>query len=742
MLSLFAATLFVSALLLFWVQPMIAKMLLPLLGGTPMVWNTCMVFFQATLLGGYAYSHLLAKRLSIRGQSIVHAGLLLITLAALPLALSEEAMRSAPWQSNPFFWLLRQLLLVVALPFFTVSTTGPLLQHWFSRTKHSSAKDPYFLYAASNLGSLIALLSYPVVLEPTFRLSQQTGLWTWIYCGFVLLFAGCALSVWRAPDRTIGVGAGTDENIREPLIEAQAEPLTWRRRGLWVLWAFVPSSLMMGLTTYLTTDIASIPLLWVVPLAIYLLTFVLVFGRRQLLPVKVLSRILPGTAVALTFLILTDVKNPAWLLIGLHLFFFFVAALVAHSRLASDRPGTGQLTEFYLWLSAGGVLGGLFNALLAPMIFRSVVEYPLAMVLACLVRPVSPEKMPSARNFWVDLGLAAGIGAATGLLAIFVPRFSLEHYQLSMVVIFGLPLIACYFCCRHSFRFALTLAAVMVGASFYTVIQGRTLHAERNFYGALRVTLDPDGRFHRFYHGTTIHGIQFIDSKRRTEPLSYFHRTGPFGQAFEVFQSKPANQQVAVIGLGAGAMASYARGGQRWTFYEIDPAVLRVANDMKFFTYLRDCTNAAVEHKLGDARLRLREAPDGFYGLIICDAFSSDVPPLHLITQEALRLYLSKLAPEGLLFFNISSRCLDFRPVLGNLAADLNLYALDYNEGEIPPEKQAEGKYSSHWVVMARKPALFGKLMDDPRWQPVLGESSGRVWTDDYSNILAIFRWK
>src|SRR5262245_8322046 len=433
MLILFASTLFVSALLLFWVQPMIAKMLLPLLGGTPMVWNTCMVFFQATLLAGYAYSHILTRRLSIRGQGMVHTGLLLMTLVVLPIALSERAMRSTPWQSNPFFWLIQQLLLVVALPFFTVSTTGPLLPRWFSRANHTSAKDPYVLYAASTLGSLIALLSYPLILEPSFRLQQQTWIWTWIYVVFVLLFGGCALSVWRTRSNQQMASAILSETVQEAEVAPNADVITWGRRSRWVLWAFIPSSLMMGVTTYLTTDIASIPLRWVIPLAAYLLTFVLVFGRRQVLPVPTLSKILPVAAIALTFLILTDVKNPPWLLMALHLFFFFVAALVSHSRLAQDRPGSGRLTEFYLWLSVGGVLGGLFIALLPPVVFRTVIEYPLAMVLACLIRPATLEAQatpPVPRRFWVDLLLAAGIGAATGLLAIFIPRFSLEPYQL------------------------------------------------------------------------------------------------------------------------------------------------------------------------------------------------------------------------------------------------------------------------------------------------------------------------
>jgi len=739
----FATTLFVSALLLFWVQPMIAKMLLPLLGGTPTVWNTCMVFFQSILLAGYAYSHFLTQRLSLRAQTLVHTVLLLATFAALPIGLSEGALASAPWQSNPVLWLIKHLVLLVALPFLTVSTTSPLLQQWFSRTDHPAANDPYFLYAASNLGSLMALLSYPLLIEPNFPLREQTHLWTGLYAAFVLLFVACGWMASRRQRSRQPVPAPDQAPAPADPASPSDAPISWARRGRWVLWAFVPSSLMLGVTTYLTTDIASIPLLWVIPLALYLLTFVIVFARRQILPFSGLNKALPVAAVALTFLILTDVKNPAWVLIVLHLLFFFIAAIVAHSRLANDRPASRQLTEFYLCLSAGGVLGGAFNALLSPILFQSVVEYPLMMVLACLVRPAAtPAVKPFLGRLWRDTLLAAGIGVMVGLLAILVPQLSLRPYQLWVFVIFGVPLILCYLLVNNPVRFALALGAVMVGASFYTAVHGQTLHTERNFFGALRVTLDPAGRFHRFYHGTTVHGIQAVQTERKVEPLSYYHHTGPFGQAFEAVGVAAARQPVAVIGLGAGTSVCYAKPGQHWTFYEIDPAVIQVARDAGFFSYLRNATNTAVDYKLGDARLRLREAPQGHYGVIICDAFSSDVPPLHLITREAMELYLSKLAPDGLIFFNISSRYLDFRPVLGNLAAACGLYVLSFDENALSTSDQAEGKYASHWAVLARHPRLFGTLMEDARWQAVLPDPAHNVWTDDYSNLLAIFNWR
>lgn len=724
-LWLWAGTLFGSALLLFAVQPMVARMLLPQLGGTPTVWNTCIVFFQALLLGGYAYSHFIANRFSLRTQWLVHGALLLLALLTLPIALPESLRGPTPWEAHPVWWLLKHLFLMVGLPFFIISSTGPLLQNWFSRTNHPSARDPYFLYGASNLGSLIALLAYPLLLEPAFRLKQQSGLWTAAYGVFLVLFAACALTLRKASPRVAA----------QPAL--RPGPVGWSRRLFWVLLAFVPSSLMLGVTTYLTTDIASVPLLWIIPLALYLLSFILAFARKKWLPRSVLSKALPITVVALLFLLLTDTRNPAWLLVGLHLLFFFLAAVLCHTRLADDRPGAEHLTQFYLWLSVGGALGGAFNALLAPVVFNTVAEYPLIIVLACMV-----SARLEGRTVWLDWMLPGALGAATAALALWAPQLKLGAPQLTMLIVFGLPLLGCYFLSKRPVRFALGLGAVVLAAQYYTAVHGRTLHAERNFFGAIRVTLDPEKPLRRFYHGTTVHGCQFIDPSRRREPQAYYHRTGPFGIAYHAFAAHASNGRVAAIGLGVGGVSAYATAGQQWTFYEIDPAVLSIASNTNFFSYLADCTNAVLEYKLGDARLRLREAPPASYALMICDAFSSDVPPLHLMTREAMDLYLSKLAPHGMLLFHISSRYLDFGPVLAGLANSLGLQALEYNEAAVAREAMQSGKYPSRWVALARDPKDLGKLASDRRWTPLPARAGMRVWTDDYSNLLSILDWR
>jgi hypothetical protein len=738
-----AVALFTSAALLFWVQPMVAKMLLPLLGGSPAVWNTCMVFFQATLLAGYGYAHLLTTRLSLRAQRLAHMTLMLATVAALPIALSSAAAHSDPWNSNPFLWLIRDLFLMVVLPFFTVSSSAPLLQSWFSQTRHRSSHDPYFLYTASNIGSAVGLLAYPSLIEPALHLRDQGRLWTAVYVLLIALFALCAALTWTRR------GPGSDPSPPpKPAPKAAenggAREVTWPRRLQWILWAFIPSSLMLGVTTYFTTDIASVPLLWIVPLTLYLLTFTLAFNRRRLIPLPALVRILPISAITLVFVMLAKSDELAWLQITVHLIFFVCAGLAWHTRLADDRPSSWSLTDFYLCISVGGVLGGLFNALLAPMIFSTVVEYPLLIVLACVRWPARAEPALTLRQAWPDLPWAAGVGLLTAGLAVIVPGFDLEPHLRTMIV-FGIPVILCYLLSKlrgHGVQFALAIGAVLVGSRFYTVTRGYTLYTERNFFGSLRVTLDHERTMHELYHGTTVHGMQFLDPARQREPLAYFHRSGPCGQAMASFNSRPGLTNVAVIGLGAGTMSCYAETGQHWTYYEIDPAVIRLAQDGRYFTYLRLCTNATINFKVGDARLRLREAASKQFDLLVCDAFGSDAPPLHLLNCEAIQLYLSKLSDHGVLLFHISSRFLDFRPVIANLAAHFNLLALVESDDVISEELLREGKLPSTWVALGRRAEDLGPLAEDPRWRPLEPSPSVGLWTDDYSNILGIFQWQ
>lgn len=742
---LFATTLFVSASLLFLVQPMLAKMVLPMLGGTPSVWNTCMVFFQTMLLAGYLYAHWVGTRLRLRTQIIVHVGLLLLAALALPISLSQWALRALPSGEDPSAWLLGCLFLSAGLPFFAVATNGPLLQRWFSQSRHSSARDPYFLYAASNLGSLLALFAYPLLLEPFMLLGRQSGLWTAGFIALIGLILTCGvLLLWtrRLRPDPADPAAPADAGFNAPE-HPSAAPVSFRQRWRWCILAFVPSSLMLGVTTYLTTDIASIPLLWILPLSIYLLTFVLVFARNGDTRWRWMARALPIGVLGLAYMLLSEATQPVWALITLHLLVFFLAAMVCHGQLAADRPAAVHLTEFYIWIAVGGMLGGMFNALAAPMLFSRVIEYPMALVLACWLTPqLVPRKetRPSV-VLGLDLAVPAAVGSLAALLASLVLPWSELSLQMRLGIAFGLPLMACYGAVDRPARFALALGAVMLVSSFFPGIHGKPLHLERNFYGVLRVTRDPVGPFVRLVHGNTIHGRQSTDSAQRCEPLSYYHRTGPLGRVIDVFRAGKAAANVAAVGLGAGSMACYARVSERWTFYEINPAVVRIAMDTNYFTLMSDCAAGPVQVVLGDARLRLKEAPAHHYGLIVLDAFSSDSIPLHLITREALQLYVSKLAPGGMLAFHISNRTLDLENVLGDLAADARLVCHSYEELDVRPFESAEGKDPSHWLVMARQKEDLGAVVKDGRWLPIRGRPNARVWTDDFSNIISVFHW-
>ncbi len=734
MYLLFAGTMFLSAALLFCVQPLLARLILPLLGGSPAVWNTCMVFFQAVLLAGYLYAHAATAWLGVRRQALLHAALVWVPLLVLPLGLVADASRSVPSQGNPIPWLLGVLLASVGLPFFVVSTTAPLLQKWFAGTGHPAAHDPYFLYSASNLGSILALLSYPFLLEPLFTLKMQGWLWTAGYVLLACLIAVCALFVWRARP------AATKSETNPGSLATDHFPLTTARRLRWVALAFVPSSLMLGVTLYISTDIAAIPLLWVIPLALYLLSFILVFASRPPLPHYAVSALMPMVVLGALVLFLLGGSHSSWPMLGFHLLAFFVVALFCHGELAQDRPPAAHLTEFYLWLSVGGVLGGLFNTLVPPLLFTqvSVAEYPLVLVFACLLLPVPVAGRSLWARRWLDVAVPLAFGAST-VAIFFVWKPPAQLGIPLLVILTGL----CYPLVSRPLRLALSLLMILVPLITLD-LAGHTLHRERTFFGLLRVTDDPDTSLRKLMHGSTMHGIQDLRPERRGEPLAYYHRTGPIGQVFEDFNARAPNGRVAAIGLGVGALACYAQPGQDWTFFEIDPAVVRIARNPDLFTYLADCKAHSLQIVLGDARLQLAQTRE-CYDLIVLDAFSSDSIPVHLLTAEALGVYLEHLAPGGSLAFHISNRYLDLKPVLADLASTcpagpLICYARD--DVEVSEAETKAGKLPSQWVVMARAAADLGPLTSDPRWQRLPERPGATGWTDDFSNILSVFRWQ
>lgn len=709
-LPLYGITIFLSAALMFLLQVIFARMVLPLLGGSPAVWNTAMVFYQAVLLAGYAYAHCLSAKFRIGRQVKIHAVLLVLAALALPLAVPTGWQ--PPAESNPIPWLLGMLALAIGAPFLAISTTSPLLQRWFSMTAHRDAADPYFLYAASNAGSLLGLLGYPLWIEPLTTLRWQAGAWS---AGFVLLIALTITCAWLA----------RRENRHEALSSAADEKITSRRRLKWVALAMVPSSLMLSVTSYISSEIAAVPLLWVLPLGLYLGSFVWVFARRQWIPLRFFSAALPLLLVALVMVLATGATTPMVHLAAFHLLVFFFAAMACHGRLADDRPRAGKLTEFYLWMSVGGVLGGCFNALLAPLLFNGLYEYPLMLVALAAVGLSHRGSQATPRG--LALALLPGLMA---LAAIFLLPRDPEGNLLRNLASFGVPAFLCYLMSRQAIRFALAIGGVLLASRFAPEQGMKTLFAERSFFGIHRVATD--GKFHYLFHGKTVHGIQSLDPEAKKIPLSYYHPGGPLGQIFAMRDF----QRVAAVGLGAGAAAMYGKAGQEFTFYEIDPAVNRIASDTRFFTYLAE-SPATLDFVTGDARLKLAESRGG-YDLIILDAYGSDSVPVHLLTREAMRMYLEKLAPGGMIAFHISNLHMDLRPVIGSLAADLKLPCRFQEDADFLDDKSNAGRAPSRWAVISKDQAGLAGLDEAPLWEVLEGKPGSKVWTDDYSSILPL----
>ena len=748
MLAVFTLTIFVGAFLLFLVQPMVAKLMLPMAGGSPAAWNASMVFFQAVLLGGYVYAHLLSRLRSVRTQAGVHLVVVLAALAALPIR--DPRAWEGPGDGSPVWWLLAALAACVGGPFFVLSTTGPLVQRWFSGTRHPSARDPYFLYAASNVGSLLALLSYPVLVEPLLTLSRQRAAFTVGYVVFGVLVIWCGMLAARVRLPAELGRAQRRELGRRGLALAPAEdfapPPTWRQRGLWIALAFVPSSLSLGVTQHLSTDVAAVPLLWVLPLATYLLTFILAFsGRPGLTPAKA-SRLVPWAVIVVTAMLVGEALRPVWALAGLHLLGLFVVGVLCHGRLAATRPPAPRLTEFYLWVAVGGVLGGMFNSLVAPVVFNDILEYPVALVLALLLR--LPGARPTAGyRVWVERGLivlapVASVGLYVGARA-WLDAAGIVGGFLYPAMWLG-P--AVLLCAALASRRGAAAAAVGALLAAHALGLGRvrdTVYKERTFFGVVRVT--EQGKIRKLMHGTTQHGLQDLFSEQaRYTPTSYFHPQGPIGDVFKAMVPRADFDHVAVIGLGVGTLAAYGGRGGTMTFYEIDPAVVRIARDLGYFTYLGDSL-AKVDVVVGDARLRLAEAPDHHYDMLIVDAFSSDAIPVHLITLEAAQLYWSKIAPGGVLAFHITNRHLDLTPVLLGIGNRMGLQIMvrDEPDFKIPEVEVKQHKSGSTWVVLCRDASELGTLAHTDQWMLGRPGTDSPVWTDDYSNILSVlFFWR
>jgi hypothetical protein len=733
---IYSITIFVNSALLFLIEPMVAKMILPFLGGTPAVWNMSLFFFQVLLLAGYLYAHLGNVWLGAKRHAILHLTLVVLTVVFLPVAIPDQWFSASADQ--PARLVLLVLFASVGFPFFVLAAGSPLLQRWFAQTSHPGARDPYFLYAASNLGSMVGLISYPVVVEPYLSLVEQSRTWFYGYVFFIAFTSACAAFLWRF-FMTSAVNGDSQTSAESP-DEARVD-VTPVRRIRWVVLSLLPSSLLLGVTTYVTTDVASAPLFWIIPLALYLLSFVLTFSQRAWISHSFLVRRQGFLLLAAALTVFAQASSPVSILVPLHLLAFFVTALVCHGELAKDRPPAVYVTEFYLWISLGGVLGGFFNALLAPLIFKGVHEYPLAMIATALIRPCLDEKQETPRDRWLDLWLPAGLGLLVGAIILASRESDLFEPRVTHLMAFGASGVLCLTFALRPLRFGLGLLALFVASNMYTGAYGRVLYADRSFFGVYRALVDKDEKYRFLFHGSTIHGSQRLDPIRRLEPSGYYHATGPVQQVFSAVASAHATGNIAVVGLGTGALACKGTTGQNFTFYEIDPLVERIARDSSLFTYLRDCP-PRINVTLGDARISLAQAPNDHYQLFVLDAFSSDVIPVHLLTREALQLYLAKLDENGMMFFHISNRYMNLVPVLDQLASSLNLHALVRDEVHTTEAEREDGKFPSRWAVMARHEAVVAEFLSDPRWQVLNGRSAGDLWTDDYSNILQLIHWK
>lgn len=721
LLPVVTAAIFLSAALLFAVQPMFTKMVLPQLGGAPQVWSVAMVFFQAALLAGYGFAHLLTRHAPGRKSLLIQLAVMIIACFTLPLSIASG------WDKPPAvgeaFWLLGLFTASIGLPFFALAANSPLLQAWFARTKHPAAKDPYFLYAASNVGSFLALLSYPLIVEPLIRLNDQTWLWSIGFYVLILLIAGGGYLLWRSLDH---VPVAASENATE------APAPTWRDALRWVALTAVPSGLLVAVTAHISTDVAAVPLLWVVPLALYLLTFVIVFSRRPMIPHNWAVAIQPLFIIGLVAVIIYEpIKTIVWV-IAIHIGVFFVLALVCHGELAQRRPAPRHLTAFYMWMSAGGMIGGISAGLISPYVFNWVAEYPILIVLAVLCRPglALPESRTETIIFFGALGTAA---LALILFRTFEVDIDLNVYNWAVAVL----LVATVLFWRDPMPFAAIIAFVLFSNHFMFEVGGA--QTVRSFFGVHKIAESSDGRFRLLSHGTTLHGGQRIRDINgnpitgRPEPIMYYYDGSAMAQVLDAARARTNPVRYAVIGLGTGSLSCRAQPGDTVHYYEIDPAIIRISSDPKNFSFLTEC--GPVPITLGDARLTLAEAPDASYDVIFVDAFSSDAIPIHLLTREAMAIYLKKIVPDGMVVIHVSNRHLELASVVAGIAS-ANGMVSRVHEGTDVTENDAEYVFLGTVTVAARRDENFGPLAKSEHWVLQRPDPKQGVWTDDYSNII------
>ena len=726
----FALTLFASAGLIFVLQPLFTRLTTPLLGGSPAVWNASMAFFQAALLIGYLYAHLLARLKDLRLQAALHAGVLALAALALPLRVS--GVFGPPNYEHPAAWLLAVLAVSVGAPFAAASATAPLLQAWYARSGLADAHDPYYLYAASNLGSLAGLLAYPALIEPLLGNRAQSAAWQLGYWGVSALILLAAATVLLARP-----AAG-------PAEERAVSPAPGAARRLyWLGAAAVPSALVLGVTLQISTNAGSTPLFWVVPLALYLGTFIIAFSRRA-------ERAAPAAAAAYPFALIlllgSYLLSGQWVPVAFgNLFGFFVSALLCHLALARSRPAADRLTEFYFFVSLGGVLGGSAAALLAPLVFNNVYEYPLALAAAALFLPRGEGSLP--RLAAVSAGAAALLGLAMVLLRVIDPAWAMRlvgQEQHTLMLAGFWTCLAAIFLNRARPR---RLAGLVLVAFLVLFLKedraGRYITQERSFFGILRTReiYDPADQktpiFRILTHYNVVHGAQLTTPGLTRQPLTYYNPRTALGEAVLAGLSTGEPGRVALIGLGAGATACLLRPTDQLTIFEIDPAVARLAaRPGGDFTYVQECQPRA-RTVLGDARFKIADEPDGAFDVIVVDAFSSDSIPAHLLTREAVALYLRKTSDRGIVILHLSNASLALISEAARVARDLGAPALfRVSQPFNHPYASYFGALGAGAMIVAKSPRVLSHLplAAMPDWA-YIEAPPGRAWSDDYINI-------
>jgi hypothetical protein len=710
---------FLGSLLLFAFEPYVGKLLLPSFGGTPLLWNTCMVFFQVALLVGYLYALAVTRLASLPAQFALQ----LAILATLFVAYPGSGIHLAHVTDAPLTLLVGWLLSHALLPFLALAALTTLVQSWFARSSHPTAAHPYRLYAASNAGSMFGLFAYPLLFEPQLSLGAQRSMFLALLAVLVVAIAGFGVVLRREPAATMPSGGAAASD--------GARTVAWGRIiGL----TAVPASLLLSVTSYILTDIASIPFFWTVPLAIYLATFIIAFGRPLYPLPNLLARLSSLVLLAVVVTLCAEANSPAIFLIPLHLLVFFLCCLFCHVRVTALQPPPHLLPQYYLAISVGGAVGGLVTLLVPPLLTDGLVEYPIALVLASIAIVPSSWRASSAIGRVLDIAVpAALVLIGTPLARRFLPDS-----------VFGpaLPYLpAAFYTLSGNERgtvFAMRLGALVAASLLLPSPLGHAIFAERTFFGRVRVTIDDSGEFHRVVHGSTVHGMQRVSGMSECHPVSYYHPEGPAGRYLSAIPESAPPMKVALIGLGSGALTCYARPRDQWDLFELSPTMARVASDPRLFTFVTNSKAARKDIILGDARLSLSEKPDARYDLIIIDAFSSDAIPLHLITKEAIQAYSDHLVPHGLLLFHISNRFFRLQPVLSSVGAPAGFDGYVFEDLLLSEKDEREGKSASTWMILAR-PAEGHAL--PATWKPVT-EHLDRAWTDDYSNPLGALEWK